>query len=223
MHKSLVWDIYVRVFHWLLVITVGLQWLTAELGENWIDWHAFIGYCILGLLLFRIGWGFLGSQYARFSDFMRGPSSIKNYLKTNKSPTPGHNPLGALMIIALLLALFAQAISGLFMTDDVFYDAPLRSMVSESVQNLAEQTHHTAFSILKGLVAIHVVAALFYLVKKKENLIKPLITGIKNTTTNSSIPRQYHARAFILVLAAIAFVIWLVQILPPEVVDDFYY
>lgn len=223
MHKSLIWDIYTRLFHWLLVICFGLQWLTGELGEGWLSWHSYIGYFTLGLVFFRISWGVFGPEYARFSHFWPSVASLVNYLKGDKQQYLSHNPLGALMVFAMLLVILAQSISGLFTTDDIFFDGPLRSMLSGDWQEWADTIHKQAFSVLQMLVLVHVVAAFYYLLGRKQNLIGAMITGRKTTTNDHSIGKQHHLRALIVVIAAAALIYIIVMVLPPDVVDDFYY
>src|SRR5688572_14073380 len=110
-----VWDVPVRVGHWLMVLAVGTSWWTAETGR--MDWHRYAGYSMLALVSFRIYWGFFGSSTARFSQFVRGPRTIVSYLKGRWVAMPGHNPLGALSVVVLLALLLTQVALGLFAVD----------------------------------------------------------------------------------------------------------
>ena len=118
-----VWDLPVRVFHWSLVVLIPLAWWTGEEGK--FDWHSWVGYSLLVLVVTRIIWGVVGSRHARFTDFLRGPGAIRGYLKGEPAATPGHNPLGGWAVVALLSVLLLQAVSGLFNSDDVLYNGPL--------------------------------------------------------------------------------------------------
>ena len=124
MKKNLVWDIPVRLFHWLLVLCLLGQWITAEVLENAMDIHFYIGYFTLGLIIFRLIWGFVGTKYAKFSSFMAGPKAILAYLKSVKSKqhilSIGHNALGGLLLPAVIILVGLQAISGLFTTDEMY-------------------------------------------------------------------------------------------------------
>lgn len=223
MHKSLIWDIYTRIFHWLLVVCIGLQWLTADLGGDWLQWHARIGYVTLALIVFRIIWGIAGTTYARFISFLPRPKAIKEHLQGKKTVYLSHNPVGAIMVFALILIILAQGISGLFTTDDIFFDGPLRGLLGSEWQQLADSIHHESFSLLKVLVALHIAAAFYYLWVKKQNLIVPMITGYKRTGKDESITSQYHVRAWLIMLLVAALITFIVQYLPPDVSEYDYY
>lgn len=173
------WDGPIRLVHWLLVGLIGFSWWASE---DHLDWHQWSGYAVIGLLVFRIYWGFAGAGAARFSSFVRGPRATIDYLKTvgSRAPstTPGHNPLGALSILALLALLLVQVGTGLFAVDvDAYQGGPLSDRVSfEQGRQLAE-IHDLSFHGLQAVVALHVGAVLFYLVWKRTDLIRPMITG----------------------------------------------
>lgn len=173
-----VWDLPVRLFHWSLVTAVAALFLSAQLDA--LALHALIGEFVLGLVLLRILWGFIGSRTARFSDFVAGPDRIRRYLETGKSETIGHNPLGGWMILFLMAALLTQAGLGLFSNDDVTFEGPLAYLVDGRLSNLATGAHELLFSLLALMVAVHVGAVLFHWRIKGENLIRPMITGWKN-------------------------------------------
>lgn len=183
--KSTVWDLPTRLFHWLLVVLVALAWYMAEFSST-IDnreWHARAGYGVLALLIFRIIWGFVGGRHARFSDFVRGPGAIVGYLRGGEDkstrPARGHNPLGALSVIALIGLLAFQTITGLFGNDDILYEGPLFHLVGKETSDLMVRLHHLGWNVLQVLIIAHIVAVLFYLAVKKTNLILPMITGKK--------------------------------------------
>ena len=209
---QLVWDLPVRLFHWLLLLLVCVSWYCGEAGE--MAWHMRSGTCILALLLFRIAWGFLGSTTARFSSFVKGPGAALAYARSlhSKSPVPmvGHNPLGGWMVVALLLLLLIQAGTGLFANDDIFTEGPLAHLVSKAASDQLTVIHKTNFNILLVLIALHVAAAFFYLFVKGDNLIRPMITGRKEIDANLSGLRFRSPLLAALVLAVSAAIVWLI-------------
>jgi cytochrome b len=182
-----VWDLPVRIFHWMLVLLVLSQIVTASIGGNAMQLHALGGYSILALVLFRILWGFLGGTHARFHDFMRGPAAVIRYAKSlSKGPHAehrGHNPLGGWSVLAMLGSLLLQAATGLFANDDVMMEGPLVKHVSGRTSEIATAIHDVNAAVLLALVAIHVAAVLFYLLARKQNLIAPMISGRKHSGT----------------------------------------
>ena len=149
-----------------------------------VTWHFYIGYTVLGLLAFRLLWGFVGPAPVRWRSLFPRPSELTAYLsevgKREPSGTPGHNPLGSLSVIALLLVLMGQAGTGLFIeTDDFFESGPLYGYVSEATVNSLTWWHHFLSKVLLALVVLHLLAILFYRLWKREDLLKPMITGWK--------------------------------------------
>lgn len=149
-----------------------------------VMWHFYIGYLVLGLMAFRIIWGFIGPAPVRFTALLSTPSSVLNYLKTitqrEPSATPGHNPLGSLSIVAMLVVITVQGFTGLFIeTKDFFEYAPLNAYVSEDTVNFMIGWHHLLSDIILALVILHLLAIIYYLIWKKENLVKPMINGWK--------------------------------------------
>jgi cytochrome b len=178
-----VWDLPVRVMHWGLVLAVGGAWLTRELEGDWFAWHVRCGYAVLLLAATRIVWGFVGTRHARFGDFVRGPRAILRYLRGGAGEDgrriAGHNPLGALMVLAMLAMLLAQAALGLFANDQVMSTGPLFGYVSAETSDRLTSLHKQLFDVIVAAIAVHVAAALFYLWLRRENLILPMITGRK--------------------------------------------
>ncbi|MFD1623882.1 cytochrome b/b6 domain-containing protein [Azospirillum griseum] len=177
-----VWDLPTRLFHWALVLLVAVAIVSGKAGA--LSIHMLAGETILGLVLFRLVWGLVGSQTARFTDFIRGPRAVLAYLTNSRTPgaapvTLGHNPLGGLMVVALLLVLLVQASSGLFTTDDVVVDGPLVPLVAEGTVKALSTLHRLLPNGLLLMIAVHVAAVLVYLLVKKDNLIGPMITGRK--------------------------------------------
>ena len=177
------WDLPVRLFHWALVLLLISQLVTASIGGNAMQFHAFGGYAILTLVVFRVLWGFCGGTHARFRDFVHGPGPVIRYAKSlHRGPHPshrGHNPLGGWSVLALLGSLLVQASTGLFANDDVMMEGPLAKHVSNRASEIATAIHDVNAAVLLTLIAVHIAAVLFYLLAKKENLIAPMITGRK--------------------------------------------
>lgn len=185
--KIAAWDPWVRVTHWSLVICVVGSWLTRELEGDWFAWHARFGYAVLVLVITRILWGLVGTHHARFANFVRGPRAIVAYLKAeSREHSSGHNPLGALMIIALLALLLVQAVTGLFANDQVFETGPLFGYVPIETSDRLTTLHKQTFDWITAAIGVHVAAALFYLWVKRENLILPMITGRKRIAGSSA-------------------------------------
>ncbi|MGB5987686.1 MAG: cytochrome b/b6 domain-containing protein [Desulfobacterales bacterium] len=182
-YRVKVWDLPTRLFHWALVALVILSFVTGKLGGTAMGRHEWSGVAILVLVLFRLVWGFAGGELSRFRSFVRGPSTVCRYgatlLKRESRRHLGHNPLGGWSVVLLLTALLVQAGTGLFANDDILTEGPLFRLVSKSVSDQLTGIHHLSQSILIGLIAIHVAAILFYLTVKKENLITPMVTGVK--------------------------------------------
>ena len=173
-----VWDVPVRLCHWLIVLFVAASWWTAETKR--MDWHRYSGYALLALAVFRVYWGFFGSSTARFAEFVRGPRTVVGYLRGRWAAIPGHNPLGALSVLALLGLLLTQIVLGLFAVDvDGIESGPLSTYVSFDTGRAAADWHDTLFDALLWLIGLHVAAVLFYLLYKKENLIATMLHGMR--------------------------------------------
>jgi len=171
-----VWDIPVRLVHWLLVVLVAFSWWTAETDR--MDFHRYSGYGLLGLVSFRVYWGLVGSSTARFSQFVKGPRAIVAFLRGNSTAAVGHNPLGALSVVALLALLVAQIVLGLFAVDvDGIESGPLSTFVSFDVGRACARWHEDVFNVLLAFIGLHLVAVLYYLIGKKQNLIGAMISG----------------------------------------------
>jgi cytochrome b len=205
-----VWDLPTRLFHWALVALVSFSVVTVKLGGFWMDWHMRSGYAILALVLFRILWGFAGSRYALFSSFVRRPSEVIGYLRGQVEHGAGHSPLAAVSVLVLLAVLLAQATTGLFSNDDIATDGPLARFVTKDTSDAITSLHRLNLWVLAALVAAHVGAVAFHLVALGENLIPPMLSGVKK------LPPQHahaaggptpHARALVL-LAVAAFAVW---------------
>ena len=195
------------------MLLVCSQVVTAWIGGNALEYHALGGYAILTLVLFRIAWGFLGGKHARFTDFVRGPAAVLAYAKSLTAQPAvahrGHNPLGGWSVLAMLVSLLVQASTGLFANDDVMMEGPLVKHVPGRFSEIATAIHDVNAIVLLALVSLHVLAVLFYLFGKKQNLIVPMITGRKPADGKGN-ARGGATGLAVLLLAVAAVVVYLV-------------
>jgi cytochrome b len=177
-----VWDLPTRVFHWGLVACIVGLVITGHIGGAQMQWHARIGYAVLTLLLFRLVWGFVGGHWSRFSSFVAGPSRVAAYLRGDVHPDAvlGHNPLGALSVVAMLAFLLLQAATGLIGDDEIAFTGPLNGLVSNAT-GLAATWYHKRIGqwAILALVLLHVSAVLFHLWRNREDLVRPMLHGDK--------------------------------------------
>ena len=186
-----VWDLPVRVMHWLLAIGIGVCWWTGI--ENELEYHLYSGYAILWIVLMRLYWGVVGSSTARFVNFVRGPKAILDYATTlHRRDTPhahGHNALGAISIVVMLGLVLTVVVLGLFAVDvDGLYSGPLSSYVTFKQGRHIAHLHYDWFNILLWMIGLHLAAVLFYFLYKRQNLIRPMISGKRQ------VKRQGEAR-----------------------------
>jgi cytochrome b len=173
--KQPVWDLPVRLFHWLLAALIAFSWWSVEYDHT--SWHIWSGCAILTLLIFRLLWGFVGSSTARFTSFIRGRRAVVDYLRGKWTGT-GHTPLGALSVVALLLAVSIQVGLGLFSEDeDGIVMGPLAKLVSSDASDKVRDIHALWFYVVLGLIVLHVLAILYYRLFRGKKLTKPMITG----------------------------------------------
>jgi len=198
-----VWDLPTRLFHWALTALVIFSFVSAKVGVDWIQWHAYSGYTILTLILFRLLWGLAGSHYARFETFLRGPRAIASFLRDGAA-VAGHNPLGALSILAILLSLLLQGATGLFATDDIVSEGPLMKLVSHSTGALLTRVHRWNAKALIALTVLHVAAVLYYLLARHRNLIVPMLTGDQHLDGATAAEDDLATRIRAALLCAIA-------------------
>ena len=209
-----VWDLPTRLFHWTLVALMIAQWLTAEASST-MDWHVRGGYAVLGLVLFRLIWGFMGSDTARFSNFVRSPGAALEYVRASlRGETPhhlGHNPLGAWSIVAMLILLLIQAGTGLFANDDIMTEGPLYAWVSKGTSDWLTTIHKLNFNLLLLVIAVHIAAVLFYLLVKRENLVHPMLSGFKRLPPELAdpAPRIVNPWRGLAALAVAVVAVWL--------------
>ena len=217
-YRVRVWDLPTRLFHWLLVLCVVALVITGYVGGGAMEWHARIGYAVLALLLFRIVWGFIGGRWSRFASFLYAPGSVKAYLAGRSHPDHlvGHNPLGAASVFAMLLVLLAQVATGLVGDDEISFTGPLNRFVSTS-KGLAATWYHKQVGqwLLIALVVLHIAAIVWYRVKKRQDLVRPMIVGDKEVGHQTAAARDDLAsRGMALVVLALAAgaVAWLVSL-----------
>lgn len=185
MKRLHVWDLPTRLFHWLLVLGIATAYVTGQIGGNLIVWHGRAGLFIIGLVAFRVVWGFVGAPTARFAHFVRGPGAIRAYLRGQWRGI-GHNPLGALSVIGLIALVGAQAVTGLFTNDDISFAGPLADLVSKETSDRLLGIHVLLQNVLLGLVVLHLAAIVFYVRIKRDNLVRPMLTGWKSVTADTA-------------------------------------
>ena len=203
--RTRVWDLPTRLFHWVLAAAVIGLIATGLSGI--MEWHFRLGYTVLSLLLFRLVWGFVGGRWSRFSAFLYAPTSVVAYLRGRGHPDHliGHSPLGALSVLALLGFLIAQVATGLVADDEISASGPLTRFVPNSVVSAASTWHTTVgkWTVIT-LVSLHVLAVLFYVVVKRNRLVRPMITGDKLVIDGSAAPSRDDLASRLLAFAVFA-------------------
>ena len=179
-----VWDLPTRLFHWVLALSIVGSVSSAYLGGNAMIWHFRFGYVVFALLLFRLCWGLVGGRWSRFASFMHAPGTLRRYLRgthrADEHLEVGHNPLGSLSVFALLLFLLAQVATGLVADDEIAYSGPLNRYVSNALAGRASHWHADVGQwILLALIALHVLAIVFYAWRKRLKLVHAMVHGDK--------------------------------------------
>lgn len=214
-----VWDPWVRLVHWAIVLLLPFSWWTAEIGRH--DLHFLSGYAMLALVLFRVLWGFVGSETARFGAFLKGPARAVGHLRDlarRRVPLEaGHNAAGGWMVLLLIGLLLAQAGSGLFADDLVFTRGPLARRVDEAWSSLATAVHIRAFWVILGLAVLHVLAVAAYRLVLGRNLVRPMVTGRMEVPAEESLPepRMGSPLLALALLAGCAALVWWISTLAP--------
>lgn len=208
-----VWDGPVRLFHWALLVLVAVSWSSIEIFNNMVV-HMRSGMAILALLLFRIVWGFIGSETARFSHFLGNPFNAVTHLMhmTKREPDTqiGHNAAGGWMVLAMLLVLLAQVTTGMLASDaDSFVEGPLNHLVGGAWGAWALAQHKLLFTVIQVLVVLHILALISYAVLKRHNLVRPMVTGKKRLPAATRQPQMRSPLLALAVLAGAAIVVWL--------------
>jgi cytochrome b len=216
-----VWDLPIRIFHWALVALVVFSFMTGKIGGSWLEWHMKSGYAILALLLFRLAWGFVGSDTARFSQFVRGPRAAFAYARETFASRPagliGHNPLGGWMVLLLIALLLVQATAGLFVDDEISTQGPLAGKVSNAVVARMTAIHYHNGWILVSATVLHIAAIAYYGFALKTDLVSPMFSGWAAVTAGTRPAQPVHRSslaAAVLLAVAAGFVYWLVVVYP---------
>lgn len=214
-----VWDLPTRLFHWLLALAVVGLVVTAKVGGNAMTWHFRLGYLVLGLIVFRLLWGLVGGRWSRFASFVYLPTTTWRYLRrqgrSDEHLDVGHSPLGSLSVFALLLVLTVQLGTGLVGDDEIANIGPLNRFVETST-GLAATAWHKSWGqwLVIALAALHVVAVLYYLWRKRIDLVRPMVGGDKVLpagTPASADALPQRLLALVLALLCAALVAWVVQ------------
>jgi len=211
--KVRVWDLPTRLFHWGLAFGVTGLAVSGTVGGNAMVWHFRFGYGVLALLLFRIVWGLVGGRWSRFGAFIYTPQSLVDYLKGKGKPEHGvgHSPVGALSVFAMLGFLLLQVGSGLVSDDEIAFAGPLTAFVSNATVSLATRYHANIGKwILLGLVVLHIVAIVFYLLRKHQ-LVQAMLHGDKELVRSvpaSRDDRVSRAAALLVLLACAGLSYW---------------
>lgn len=211
-----VWDLPIRLFHWLLAALIGFSWWTVE--NHHTDWHIWSGIAILTLLFFRLLWGLFGSSTSRFSRFVRGPRAVRDYLRDPAAwRVAGHTPLGALSVVAMLGAIAIQVGLGLISTDeDGLNEGPLAQLVSLEFSEVARDIHELFFNVVLGLIVLHLAAILYYRLALGRRLTAAMITG--RAALEPGVEPMRPGKWWVAVtclLAAFAVARWIVAGAPP--------
>jgi cytochrome b len=211
-----VWDLPIRLFHWLLTALIVFSWWSVKYGDT--EWHIWSGIGILTLLIFRLLWGFFGSSTARFANFVRGPRAIRDYLHDTASwRAIGHSPLGALSVVALFVAVAIQVgLGSISVDEDGLNEGPLAQLVPLHISEAARDIHEEFFKVVLALIALHVLAILYYRLAEHKKLTKPMITGRADLPpgVEPMRPAKWWV-AVLCLIAAFAIVRWVVAGAPP--------
>lgn len=222
MQSVRIWDLPTRLFHWALALAVIGLIVTGKIGSDAMVWHGRLGYVVLTLLLFRLVWGVVGGHWSRFASFVPGPARLVRYLRGQATPEDlaGHNPLGALSVLAMLLVLAVQAGTGLFADDDIAFSGPLTTLVSNSAVAAATRYHKGIGQwLVIALVVLHLLAISVYLLRGKP-LVRAMVSGDKTLSPELAVrPAQDGAgrrlTALLVLALAAGVVAWLVTSAPP--------
>jgi cytochrome b len=205
-----VWDAPTRLFHWAVVILIGVSWYSIHRG--WMLIHFVSGYSMVTLLLFRVAWGVVGSDTARFRQFLVSPLAALRHLSHLARREPdrqvGHNAAGGWMVLAMLLVLAAQVGTGLFSNDDGATEGPLAKYVDKAVSDKLSGYHGLNFNILLGLIGLHIVAIVAYAVVKRHDLVRPMFTGKKRLPAATRAPRMASPILALAILVVAALAVW---------------
>jgi cytochrome b len=202
MQKIVVWDAPTRLFHWLTAVLVAAAYATWRL--NWMDWHAYAGYALLALVVFRLLWGFFGSETARFAAFLASPRRVgyhlAHLLRREPDREVGHNPAGGWTVLLLLALLLAETLTGIYTNNDVADVGPFTEITPAAVANLITDLHDVFWQALWLVATLHILAVALYWEAKRQNLLLPMITGCKMLPLAAPQPAQAGALRALLFL-----------------------
>jgi cytochrome b len=203
--------------------------VTAEAGFDWTEVHFYLGYTSLGLIAFRVIWGFVGPRHARFSSFMRGPratlEAIQDLPRKQASAVVGRGALGAWSTVVILGLVATQATTGLFISDDIFWAGPYNTVVSDDTAGFLASVHHTNFNVLQGMVVLHLLTITWYAIGKRQNLVAPMLHGKKPldaTQQYEAIESSMILRALLVGAVVATAVTLVVQLAPEPALDDYF-
>lgn len=205
-----VWDGWVRLWHWSIVFLIPFSYLTAR-AHKW-DWHMYSGYALLTLVSFRILWGLVGSEPARFLTFVRSPfAAFAHLAKARREDGPdrelSHNPAGAWMVVILITLLLTQAVTGLFAYDQIFTYGPLARQVSEDTRDLATYIHIRVINFIFAVIVLHILAIIWYRLFKGHDLVQAMMIGTKPMPEGTRQPRMAPPLLGVVLFAACAAVV----------------
>ena len=219
---SPVWDLPLRLTHWALVVTVAGAWATHYAGTRWFEWHERLGYASLVLVTFRIAWGFVGTRHARFASFLRGPGAVVAYLRRRDGVEPaGHNPLGGLSVIAMLVLLLFQAVTGLFANDEIANAGPFYGWISQQTSNRITALHKANSELLLVLLGLHLAAIAWYGLVRRQPLVQAMLTGRKPVPPEAGIDGSRVGLAIAIVAALAAALALAIRAAPEATVTLF--
>jgi len=193
--RILVWDVPTRVFHWLLVLSFVGAFLTAE-SERYRDVHVMLGYTLLGLIAFRLLWGFFGSRYARFRTFLFRPGEVVDYVsalvKGKAAHYVGHNPAGSVAIWLLLVSGIVSGVTGVLLFQDIG-------------GGMLEELHEISSFVMLAVVALHVAGVVVSSIMHRENLVRAMFSGLKEAEPEEGVDRPYAWLGVIMLLVVVTF------------------
>jgi cytochrome b len=206
MQNSKIWDGAVRIFHWSQVLLLAGLWYSAE--QEWYGLHMTLAYVLAAVVLSRVIWGFIGSDNARFGHFVKSPFQVWRWLRLQPKPiATGHNPLAGYMVLALILLVLLQFVTGLMTTDDILTEGPLVALVSPDWVSIASSIHKLNINLILALVAMHIVAALWHQ-WRGDKVISAILTGKKQVVTTDLKFRKVGGYLLCVVLFLVIFYIW---------------
>lgn len=209
--RILVWDMPTRVFHWLLAISFTAAWYISE-SDQWLSFHAFFGYLMLGLIGFRLIWGITGGTYARFTAFLYSPMAGLRYLRQTLSGSGaryiGHNPAGSQAVYLLLTLGVAVCLTGIFTQGGEEQQGPAAGWLGVAAGMMFKEAHYYIAILMLLVVIGHLAGVVMESRLHRENLARSMVTGIKEAPLGTATSKSYRSVGGLLLAAAISFGIW---------------